>query len=481
MTDDRGIDVPQVPTSKAALKASTNADGTAIYDSVEPGSHTVALETLTQELLLDFEEFKGEPNRSVTVAPGQIAYVPYQLARKPALKVRVEKKATATPLKLFGGARVTTKGADALERTTQEQTGIADFLRVKAGDYAVQVALKKEHAEEFATTKDFTKESEGVALAPGQEREIVVTVEAINFVAGKAEITKNKTLFLDDDPNDDDSTGTVVLSLVQTNPEQKYMKEMRFKCTGPDEVEASLKDAPWVSLGALKDGVQLQSAERDALRDGGQVTLYLRGKTTAGDFDVSLELDDPQSRFVKPGKAVAPDKGTIQIVARPQFKILWTDTDKGVKDVVVSLGAETVPTSDDDGLAKWLKRGIRPGEYKPTFTFSGGVKYLLHDESGQPVDGEPKVDLQHRGRPFTFKIKKTNVTLKAMCETGGKPAEEMDAKITVNHASELTLKKGDGAKRIDIPIVEKNQKCLIQKLEPDVPTDVYEFVGVETL
>ena len=482
VTDDRGIDVPRVPTAKAADKASTNDDGTAIYNDVDPGPHTVALEPLTHDLLVDFEEFSGVRERPVTVAPGQIAYVPYQLARKPALKVRVEKPKQRTPKKLFGGATVSTEGAATLQETTDGESGVADFQRVKAGDYAVKVALDSKDEAHFATRIDFTKESAPVNLAQGQERLLVVEVEEINVVAGKATIDKD-TLFIDDDPNDDDSVGVVTLSLVQTNADQKYMKEMWLKCVGPADVEASLTKDPWDSLaGSLKSGIKLEAKERDALRDGQTVSVHVRGKATAGDLQITLELEDPASRFVKLGDAQQPATAKIEIVARPHVKIAWMDTGAGVQDVDVSFAARGDTygfKSKDTGFARWDKRGITPGSYEAAFAFSDNIKYLLHTETGDPVVGTPTVDLQHKAQHVTFKIRKGKVTIGAVCATGGKPAEEIGGKITVKlNPTPVTLTKGGGPKPVEVPIVEVDQRCLIETFEPDV-ADVYELVTVE--
>ena len=481
VTDDRGIDIPKVGTLKSSDSADTGAEGTAVFDKVDPGSYTVKLAALRDALLEDFEAPAGPTDREVTVAPGQIAYVPYQLVRKPALSVRVKKKPGKTPEKLFVDTTVTIADTESRSEKTARGTGIADFKRVKAGPYSIAAELAPKDAETFATKLDFSATNEKVTLGPGEERVVEVEVDEINFVTGHATIDKKK-LIIDDEP-DDSEIGCVTLEVKQTNSDQPYTKRITFKCVGPEDINASLeKDGSRPLQGSLGDGVALPSAEDNDLRDEKPVKVYLRGVATAGPIEVSLVLEDPADRFVKLGKASDPDTAEIEVVARPHVKIEWMGSGVGVENVDVAFAGfgstHSVPKSVATGFAKWAQRGIKPGQYDATFTFSDNVGYLLHDENGDPVI-KPQVDLRHKGTPVAFKIRKAKVTLAAMCDTPGKPTEAVAGKVTLKALGTPVVLDQSGPKAAEVPIVEPDQKCLIQKFDLDDPGGVYELVGVE--
>jgi hypothetical protein len=474
--DDRGIDVRGVGTMNDTDRERTGADGTAVFESVEPGPHTAQLEPLFPDLLVLYEKPESKP-RSITVLAGQIAYVPYQLFRRPVVNVKVLQK---DPRKLFDGATATMIGPEKWSADTVDGV-LAEPWHVTAGPYELKVTLADEDADTYATTLDFASTPEKITLVTGEEREVVVEVEAINVVTPVVAMAE-KVLVIDHWPENREALAECVeLSLTQTNTAHRYAKDVTFTCASDTDVEAFLDEACSEGKqlrGTLNSGVVLPKPEQDDLRNGKTVKVYLRGKTQAGALAISLDLADPADRFVKLGEKPDPVAAEVQLLVRPHVKIAWEDG-AGVDGVKVALDPDgdnhNVPDSSDGGFAKWAKRGIKPAVYNCALSFPGDVKYLLFDADGRPVDN-PSFDLKPGSESVTYKIKKVKVDLALTCD-----GESADVEVKVKLKSlgtAVTLKKGSGAVPVEIPVTVLNQKCEIETLTLE-GANVYEMVGLE--
>lgn len=474
VVDDRGVDVPAVKAAMDSNGEPTGSHGTAVFESVASGSHSVALKRQGSNGLELFEDFaESSTERTVTVAPGQIAYVPYQLVRKPSLSVRVEKK--ASPRKLFGGATVTADGPEQKkERTLDDETGLAELGVLKGGTYAITVTLDAQHTENFATTLDFARKPESVTLGPGQQRVVVVAVEPINVVTPKVEM-EQPTLHIDHGPESRDlSVAGATLSLTQTNLEHRYEDTITLKCTSDTDVEAYTdKDCTEGKRldGLLGAGIVLTGQVADDLRAGKSVEVFFRANTKDGPLTISLELEKPADRFVRLEKPSASVEATIELLARPHVNIVWFDDSVGVDDVKVKLDSDgrthDIPDSTGGGFAKWASRGIKPGLYNCALSFPGNINYLLHDADGKPVLN-PSLDLKPGGSPVTFKIRKAQVKLSVTCDTIG-PAEIVKAQVKLKSigGGGVTLETGKDPVPVDIPVTAVDQTCEIEAFTPD--------------
>lgn len=480
--DDRGMDVPDVAAAMDSNGTPTGPHGTAVFDPVKSGSYAVALDRLGSSGLDLYEDF-ADTQRTVTVAPGQIAYVPYQLVRKPSLAVRVEKK--ADPRKLFGRATVAADGPEPKKQdTVDDESGLADFGPVKAGAYTITVTLDAKHKDDFATTLDFTTTTEPVTLGPGQQRVVVIAVEAINVVTPKVEIDKD-VLHIDHGPESRElSVAAVKLSLTQTNLTHRYEDAITLKCASETDVEAFTDKACTEGkrlAGSLTAGIALTGQVADDLRTGKAVEVFFRGNTTDGALTISLELEKPTDRFVRLEKPSESVEAKIELLARPHVTIVWFDDSGGVDDVKVKLDADgnthDIPDSAGGGFAKWAQRGIKPGLYNCALSFPGNINYLLHDAEGRPV-ANPSLDLKPGGPAVTFKIRKAQVKLSVTCETVG-PAEIVKAQVKLKSiGNKVALETGKDPVPVAIPVIEVDQTCEIETFTPD-GDGAYEMVEVD--
>ena len=328
VVDDVGADVGMVVAKKDGTPQTTeHAGGTAKFDPVPPGPHTVELQDLGEDLLRLYERLVQPTTRRITVAPGQLAYVPYQLSRKPSLKVRVVEKGNESHL--FAGATVTVTGPQAGTKPTV--AGIADFGRVPSGAYKIKVKLSTGDEEKFATTLDFdTTVRVDANLPPGREEEVVVYAEPINFVKPKIEMEYRIVLF-DRKLSDKQSAGEAKITpsatyiqatIEQTNPAHPYAKTGKLKFVpGPGNVDPFIDEACATALTADLTAEQLVGTA-DTIVGDKPPRYWLRGKTK-GKFTVELVLADPADRFVK----LAPDPpppekmGVVEL----QLKLHWQD------------------------------------------------------------------------------------------------------------------------------------------------------------
>jgi hypothetical protein len=486
VVDDRGIDVDTVCTKADADGQPTNAHGTAVFKEVSAGEHAVALDTaLSAKLLERYEALTESTSRTVTVAPGQVAYVPYQLTRKPELSVLVVQK--NKPEKRFDDADVQVTGPVNVSDRTKKGTGRIDFGCLPAGPYSITVALASTDAKTFATTLDFATTAEKATLsAPGEKRLVTVEAEPINIVTSHVGIKKTE-LTIDHGPDDFESETTcITLSLKQTNDEHRYDGPLTLTCVS--ESSAAV-DAFWNEecskdqkiAGPLNEGFLTEAKQKD-LHDGKTVELYVRAARGPGKIRVALELEPLESRFITFGDLAPPVEATIKVLARPHVNIVWMDGRLGVDKVQVKLASDgslhSIPESIGGGCAKWAGPGITPGRYDCAFTFPDKVKYLLYNEDGMPVDA-PFLELQPGGKPVTYQIKKGQVKLAVTCETAGQP-DDVKVQVTLNStASPVRLEQGKGATPVDIPYTKTDQQCEIETFTPD-GNDVYEMEKVES-
>jgi hypothetical protein len=171
----------------------------------------------------------------------------------------------------------------------------------------------------------------------------------------------------------------------------------------------------------------------------------------------------------------------LPIWAHPEIKLAWLGDGTGVAGVKVELSGggaiHTFPAlTKSDGVAAWKADGIKPGPYDCSFTFAGGVKYLVHDGGGTALD-KVTVTLGPRDAPFTFKIRKSWVKLAVACEKVG----ELDAELKLKAiAAPIKLEKGRGVVEVkDVAVVGKALTCEIESFAPD-GDGVYELVEVVT-
>jgi hypothetical protein len=471
--DDRGIDVEGVGSTNDSDGKPTDGSGTAVFDKVEAGPHTVTLDAMSVDLER-FEKPTGSLTRSVTVTTGQIAYVPFQLSRKPSLSVRVG--TTDKPKKWLSGASVSATGPESREGDTA--AGLAELGRLPAGNYEVKVKLSAKDAEKFATTLDFETTAVRPKLVAGEERVVIVDVEPINVVTPHLTIDP-KLVYIDHGPESYESLPScVTLGLAQTNMNHRYAQRIALKCATETDVEAfwdkECSEGKRID-GSLSAGVALPSAKASALCDGKKLEVYFRGKSTIGKFAVSLVLDPPGDRFVKLGKQPAPVEGEIQELARPHVKIEWLDGGE-VDGVNVQLGELAMP-APIAGLAKWATRGIAPGLYDCVMTFPGNVKYLLHDAGGNVLDKASFQVKAGKDASVTYKISKVKVDLAFTCDTGG-VAEDVKLKVKIKSIDEVTVEK-DKTLPVNIPVIQRDQTYAIETLTLE-GDDVYEMVEVTT-
>ncbi|HPU51351.1 MAG TPA: hypothetical protein PK359_07325 [Burkholderiaceae bacterium] len=305
VVDDRGVDVGKVRTSKDGAEKPTAEDsGTARYEPVAPGKHTVDL-VLSADDLTRYEKPALPTTRPIQVAAGEIAYVPYQLARKPSLKVKVFEK--GKPEHLFANATVTVTGPEnpAAKPTV---SGIADFPRITSGNYAIKVKLSAEDEKTFATTLDFTQTQEPVELFPGREQEVAIEVEPINIVTPKIEL-EYRIVLLDRKLSDKQgaeeakilpSATYIQATITQSNPAHPYAGTGKLKFSDP-KVDVFTNEACTEPLLADLTTEQLIGTS-DQIVGPKPPRFWLRGKDK-GRFTVDLVLADPANRFIK----IAPD------------------------------------------------------------------------------------------------------------------------------------------------------------------------------
>ena len=318
VTDDRGNDVGDVSAGNDGALKPTDANGVAVYDPVAPGEHEVRLSSRTIEKL-NLYEVPKKTSRKTRVTSGEITYVAYQLARKPALKVKVVEK--GNPAKLFEGATVMVTGQESPPAKPSLATGLSDFGWVAVGDYQVKVELKEDDKKTHATTLDFSKITTNVALAAGHERELIVEAEPLNIVTPKIEL-EYKVVLLDRklsahlDPSEPkivaDAT-YIEVSATQTRKEHLYAKTgtLEFTPISGGAVEAFFDEA------CKKPFDKPLNAK--ALFGGVPTKIWLRG-TAAGKFKVKLKLDDPDDRFIR----LADDPGEQEMgVVELQLKVHW--------------------------------------------------------------------------------------------------------------------------------------------------------------
>ena len=302
VVDDRGVDIGKViATNDGAEKATAEDSGTAKFDPVDPGKHTVDLLPLSPKLLALYEAPPAPTTRPIQVSQGEIAYVPYQLARKPWLKVKVVEKGNEA--RVFTDATVTVTGPES-PPAQPTKAGIADFGRVKSGPYAIKVKLAAEDEKTFATSLDFTSTQVDVELFAGREEEVLVVVEPINLVKPKIELEYRIVLFdrkLSDKQGGGEtkilpSATYIQATITQSNPAHPYAKTGKLKFT-PANVEVFTDEACTQPLTADLTAEQLIGTS-DQIVGPKPPRYWLRGKTK-GKFTVELVLADPADRFVK--------------------------------------------------------------------------------------------------------------------------------------------------------------------------------------
>lgn len=319
VTDDRGSDVAAVIASHdGTAKSTTTADGLAVFDPVAAGPHTVDLDPLSVDVLKLYENPTGSSVRPVPVSEGEISYVAYTVARKPALKVKVVEKGGA---KLFGAATVTLTGKQGEVKPTGDTTGVADIGRVLAGDYKLVAKLKEDDEKTHATSIDFATADMPFTLTAGMEKEVVVEAEPLNLVKPLIQM-EYKVVLLDRKLSDHQGPSEVKLlpdatyievSATQTNQAHPYAKTgtLEFTAVSGGAVEAFLDAECTKPLNTPLDA--------KALLGTTPTKVWLRG-TAKGKFKVKLKLEDPADRFVKlDADAGEQEMGVVEL----QMKVHW--------------------------------------------------------------------------------------------------------------------------------------------------------------
>ena len=178
--DDQGKDIAAVKVAKnGSGPIPTNVQGLAFYESLPEGDYTADLLVL-ESPVTDTYEAPVERSKPVKIANGQIAYVPFILSRKAALKARVYYKYDPKrfPRRLFKAAPVTAT-AENLDTgdswTCFIKDGVTDFGLVPAGKYEVTAKFAGADAEKFEIEVDKV----AVELAPADDRTVEFDVEPI--------------------------------------------------------------------------------------------------------------------------------------------------------------------------------------------------------------------------------------------------------------------------------------------------------------
>lgn len=318
VSDDRGADIKDVEARNDGSPKPSGVDGLAVYDPIPAGKHTVELGPLSTEIQKLFEIQAATTRREVQVNDGEITYVPYTLARKPALKVKVIEKGGA---KLFGGATIKVTGKEEATKTTEAATGLADAGRLPAGDYKITASLAEDDQKTHATALDFAGTQVPVTLSAGQEAEVVIEAEPLNLVTPKIEM-EYKVVLLDRGLSAHQQAGETKLladatyiqvSATQTNKSHPFTKtgKLEFTAVNGGGVDVFIDAACTKPLDKPLTAAQLVG---DA-----PTRLWLRGKTK-GKFKVKLTLEDPADRFIKLEKNPAEEEmGVVEL----QMKVHW--------------------------------------------------------------------------------------------------------------------------------------------------------------
>lgn len=318
--DDAAGNITGATVKRGGDSKPSNGDGLAIFDPLDAGTYEVELSALGVEDQKKYELPTPLPKQSSVVSNGEIAYIGFEVKRKPALKVKVVKK--GDPSKLFANAVVTVSGKETPGDKNSGSNGIADIGFVAAGSYTVKVTLSTEDAKAFATTIDFSKETEKVELTHGQDKTVEVFVEDINVVVPKVEL-EYKAVLCDTEQYKKQSgerpirpcATYVQLSLTQSNLDHPFAKEAAFTCS-PANVEMFLDELCTKAAPAKLTAEMLKGADSKPFK------LYLRGKTV-GKIKAKLTLDDAADRFIKLDKNPTPDEelGVVKI----EFKLFQHD------------------------------------------------------------------------------------------------------------------------------------------------------------
>lgn len=316
VVDDRGIDVKGVKTKNDGAQEPTDPNGTAKYDPVEAGAHTVMLEPLSGELEKLFEKLPEDTSRKVTVAAGEVGYAQYQLTRKPSLFVKVAEKSPGTTV--LGGAKVQISGKQTGEATTEPGTGIAKLGPVSAGTYTVKVTLSDDDSKKFATLIDFTATGLDVAppLTPGEERTVVVEVEPLNLVTPKLEVEYKVALWeralSSHQPTADASKlfaepTYVTLSLEETVPSHPYKGNVTLDHDGKLEFFKTRACIADEKLGTVFKAEDIRAAP------DGKLKIWARG-TAEGKFDLLAKLDEMKGPKIWTAKDPAKEEfGAVKL------------------------------------------------------------------------------------------------------------------------------------------------------------------------
>jgi len=390
--DDAAGNIAGATVKRGGDAKPSNEDGLAIFDPLDAGPYEVELSALTAEAAKKYELPTPLPKQSVVVSNGEIAYVGFEVKRKPALKVKVVKK--GDPSRLFANAVVTVTGKETPGDKNSGSNGVADIGLVAAGSYNVKVTLSAEDAKTFATTIDFSKETEKAELTHGQDKTLEVFVEDINVVVPKVEL-EYKAVLCDTEQYKKQSGERsirpcptyVQLSLTQSNMDHPFAKEATFACT-PANVEAFLDEICTKAAPAKLTAEMLKGADSKPFK------LYLRGKTE-GKIKAKLTLDDAADRFIKLDKNPTPDEemGVVKI----EFKLfqhdkaeidkLEVDPDTDPVDTYyTNLNAKNLPDPSE------MKPEERTGEPKAGDAAKPGR--LLHAQSAGGDHGRAKLICQ---------------------------------------------------------------------------------------
>jgi len=300
---------PVLIKGKTNSNRKTDKDGIALFKPVDPDTYEVDV-TLPRDMSNDYEKPKAE-NQSVSLGACPIKVI--HVEAMATLKVHVYQK--GEPTKVFGGATIEVSGAQSHSpKKTQNADGKIDFGKTKAGKYTIKTTLKEADKKSFGVIQS-PKE---VVLQSGKETTIPIEVAPMNVVTPKIEM-EYKVVLLDPklpDPNKDKiltSPTYIIPSVDQKDTTNPYQKTGKLKCSAA-KVEAYLDEECKKKLaGDLGLGITLTNAQ---LTDAQKTKSYLKGKA-AGQFEVSLELEDPadgSQKVEKPVEAKGKEKmGVVKL------------------------------------------------------------------------------------------------------------------------------------------------------------------------
>ncbi len=327
---------------KTGSSKRTDKDGIAFFKPLEPDAYEIDV-TLPRDMSEDYE--KPEAGKQ-TVGEGSCPIKVVHAGSLAALKVQVHHK--GDPAKVLGGATIEVSGVQSHSpQKTQKADGTADFGKTKAGKYTIRATLKEEDKKSFGVIHTPVE----VVLQAGKEKVIPIEVAPVNVVTPKIDM-EYKVVLLEADLPDPEKAKIntdptyIVVYVEQTNKNNPFRNNGKLKCS-PAKVKAFLDEACTNEIpGEPGSGITLSNAQ---LTGAQKTKIYLKGKT-AGQFEVSLELEDPSNGSIKVEKPVETKGKEKMGVVNLQLLLYQQDAD-ALKNIQVDPDADPPALSAPDTYA----------------------------------------------------------------------------------------------------------------------------------